>query len=164
MDQAHWPIALSLSFKFIEEGPWSYSASPLLFVPDPSWQSRRSASLPFPTPGMRIECVPTRALHHYLRGWRVCGTPSPDMCTYEQVGLTRYQVRMAMGSGWWCVPGKSGFQGGATQSLLPCTEKVPVVRGVTRYRVYPIKSSTFRLIGELKFLFNFNRRRAIEIN
>ncbi len=49
--QAQWLIALSLSFKVIGiylgvqpsyRGPQSHSASPLLFVPDPSWQSPRS--------------------------------------------------------------------------------------------------------------------------
>ncbi len=66
--QAHWLITLSLSFKVIKAylgiqppywGSRSHSASPLLFVPDPSWQYSRSASLPFPTLGVRIECVVT---------------------------------------------------------------------------------------------------------
>ncbi len=65
--QACWPIASYLSFKFIGDclgvqhpyqGSRSRSAKPLLFVPDPSWQSPRSASLPFPTPSIHIECVP----------------------------------------------------------------------------------------------------------
>ncbi len=64
--QARWPIALYLSFKFLEgylgvqppyRGPQFHSTSPLFFVPDPSWQNPRSASLPFPTPGIRIECA-----------------------------------------------------------------------------------------------------------
>ncbi len=55
--QAHWPIALSLLFKFLGgylgvkppfRGFRSCSVSPLLFVPGPSWQSPRFASLPFP--------------------------------------------------------------------------------------------------------------------
>ncbi len=54
--QARWPIALYLSFKFIGgylgvqpsyRGPQSRSASLLLFVLDPSWQSPGSASSPF---------------------------------------------------------------------------------------------------------------------
>ncbi len=36
--------------------------------------------------------VNTRALHYYLHGWRVPGTPSPGMCTYEPPGHTWYQV------------------------------------------------------------------------
>ncbi len=52
--QAYWPIALSLSFKFIGDylrvhspyrEPQSHSTSPLLFVPDLFWHSPRSASL-----------------------------------------------------------------------------------------------------------------------
>ncbi len=71
--QAHcWLNALYLLLKFIESylgvqppyrGPRSRSTSLLLFVPDPSWQSPRSVSLPFPTPGIRIECVPFLFLH-----------------------------------------------------------------------------------------------------
>ncbi len=64
--QAHWLIALSLSFKFIGgysavqlpyQGSWYCSASPLLFDPDPSWQNPISVSLSFPTQGIHIECV-----------------------------------------------------------------------------------------------------------
>ncbi len=61
-------IALSLPFKFIVGfsgvqppywEPQSHSASSLLFVPNPSRQSPSSAFLPFPTPRVCIECVPT---------------------------------------------------------------------------------------------------------
>ncbi len=64
--KTYWPIALYLSFKFIGRclevqppyrGPWSRSASSLLFVSDPSRQSPRSVSLPCPTRGIHIECV-----------------------------------------------------------------------------------------------------------
>ncbi len=73
--QVYWPIALYLSFKFIGDclgvqppywGPRSHSASPLLSVPDSSWQNPRSTSLPFPTPGIRIECAPTFSAPHLL--------------------------------------------------------------------------------------------------
>ncbi len=73
--QAYWTIALYLSFKFIHkglftnpspQGPRSCSVSPFLFVPDPSWQSSRSASLAFPTPGIRIECVPMFPFLHLM--------------------------------------------------------------------------------------------------
>ncbi len=66
--QAHWSIALSLSFKFIVgysavqpfyRGPQCRSTSPLSFAPDSSWQSPRSASLSFPMCGIHIECVST---------------------------------------------------------------------------------------------------------
>ncbi len=73
--QAYWPIALFLSFKFI--GSYSavqpayrglpyWSASPLLFDPDPPRQSPKSASISIPAPGIHIECVPT-FLHHISR-------------------------------------------------------------------------------------------------
>ncbi len=71
--QAYWPIVLYLLFKFIGSclkvqppyrGPRSRSASLLLFVSNPSWQSPRSASLPVPTPGIRIECVPMFSFLH----------------------------------------------------------------------------------------------------
>ncbi len=73
--QVNWPIVLYLSFKFIlgylgvqppYQGPRSRSASHFLFVPDPSWQSSRSASLPFLTPGIHIECVPTFPFLHRI--------------------------------------------------------------------------------------------------
>ncbi len=73
--QAHSPISLSLSFKFIRVylavqppywGPWSRSTPPLLFAPDPSSQSPRPASVPFPTPGIRIEYIPTFPFLHHI--------------------------------------------------------------------------------------------------
>ncbi len=73
--QARWLIALYLSFKFIGgylgiqppyRGPQYCSASPLLFVLDPSRQSPRSASLPFPTPSIRIEYVPIFPFLHRI--------------------------------------------------------------------------------------------------
>ncbi len=73
--QACWPIALYLSFKYIGgylevqppyRGLWSRSASPTLFVLDLSWQSRRSASLPFPTPCICVECVTTFPFLHRI--------------------------------------------------------------------------------------------------
>ncbi len=51
---AHWSIPLRLPYR----GPQYCSASPLLLDPDPSWQSPRSVSLSFPTPGIHIGCVP----------------------------------------------------------------------------------------------------------
>ncbi len=68
-------IALYLSFKFIGgclgvrppyQRPQSRSASPLLFVPDPSWQSPTSASLPFPTPSIHIACVQMFPFQHRI--------------------------------------------------------------------------------------------------
>ncbi len=73
--QAYWPIALYFSFKFIGccleaqppyRGSRSRSASPLLFVPDPSWQKTRAASLLFPTLGIRIGCVPIFSFLHRI--------------------------------------------------------------------------------------------------
>ncbi len=73
--QAHWPIALYLSFKFIGgylgvqppyRGRRSRSASPLLFVLDLSGQNPKSASLPFPKPCICIECVPTFPFLHRI--------------------------------------------------------------------------------------------------
>ncbi len=75
---AHWSIAPYLSLKFIKgylgvlppyRGPRSHSASPLLFVLDPSWQNPSSTSLPFPTPGIRIECVPMFPFHLLHEGF-----------------------------------------------------------------------------------------------
>ncbi len=77
--QTLWPIALYLSFKFIGgylgvqppyQGQRSRSASPPLFVLDPSWLSPSSASLPFPTPGIRIEGVPTFPFLHRISRMR----------------------------------------------------------------------------------------------
>ncbi len=74
-DRSLLVLALYLSFKFIRDylgvqppyrGPQSRSAWPLLFVPDPSWQSPRSASLPFPTLGIHIECVPKFPFLHHI--------------------------------------------------------------------------------------------------
>ncbi len=73
--QTRWPFALYFPFKFIGgylgvqhpyRGPRYRSASSLLFVSDASWQSPRSASLPFPTLGIRIECVPTFPFQHRI--------------------------------------------------------------------------------------------------
>ncbi len=71
--QVRWPIALSLSFKFIPgcsavqfpyQRPQYYSVSPLLFDPDPSLQNPWSASLSFPTPGIYICVLTFPSLHH----------------------------------------------------------------------------------------------------
>ncbi len=94
--QARWPIAPYLSFKFIKgylgvslspyRGPRSRSASPLLFVLDPSWQNPRSASLPFPTPGIRIECVLMLTFLHRISCMRKsllsssCAACTADRC------------------------------------------------------------------------------------
>ncbi len=51
------PLPITLESNPLHWGPRCRSASPLLFVPDPSWQSPRSASLPFPTSGFHIECA-----------------------------------------------------------------------------------------------------------
>ncbi len=81
---ALWSVALSLSFKFIGyylgvqlpyQGPRSNSALPLLFVADPSWQSSRSESFPFPTPGIIIEYVPTFPFLHHISCMRSLGPP-----------------------------------------------------------------------------------------
>ncbi len=76
--QVYWPIALSLSFKFIGgssavqtvqppyRGPRYYSASLLLFAPNPFWQGPRSASLSFLTPGIHIQCIPTFPFFHRI--------------------------------------------------------------------------------------------------
>ncbi len=97
-------------------------------------------------------------------------TLSAGMCTYEQPDHTQYQVRVV--TGYHGVPGKRG------DWLLGVGY---LVREVTRYEMYPNKSSVFRLIDELNFFFiliaprrshtalnnYFNvvrdRRRAIEI-
>ncbi len=69
--KVYWPIALYL-FKFIGgclgvqpfyRGPRSHSASPLVFVPDPFWQSAR---LPFPILAIHIECVPMFSFLHCI--------------------------------------------------------------------------------------------------
>ncbi len=97
--RAHWPIALYFSFKFIEvylgvqpsyQRPRSRSASPFLFVLDPSWQSPRSTSIPFPTPGIRIEWVTTFPFLHHISFLResllfpTCAACSADW--YAQLG------------------------------------------------------------------------------
>ncbi len=72
--QGHWPIALSLSFKFMGRysafqhhyrEPQPRSVSPFFIGSDLSQQSPRFASLSFPTLEICIECVPKfRFLYH----------------------------------------------------------------------------------------------------
>ncbi len=57
-------------------GPQFHSASPLLFVLDPSWQNPRSASIPFPTPCIRIEYVPMFPFLHCISYIRESLLPS----------------------------------------------------------------------------------------
>ncbi len=78
-NQPCWPNALFLLFEFIVgypavqplyRGAQYCSVAPLLFDLDSSWQSWRSASLSFLTPGIHIECVPTFPSLHYISGTR----------------------------------------------------------------------------------------------
>ncbi len=91
--QVHWSIALYLSFKIIMGylgvqppycGLQSRSASLLLFVPDPTWQSPRSASLSFPMLGIRIECVLTFPFLYHISYMRESLLSSPyAACTAD---------------------------------------------------------------------------------
>ncbi len=70
--QTCWPVVLYLSFKFVVGclgvQPRSCPALPLLFVPNPWWQSPRSASLPFPMSGIHTKCILMFPfLHHISR-------------------------------------------------------------------------------------------------
>ncbi len=69
-----------------------------------------------PSDWLSRQSVFTSALHHYLHGWRLLGTPSPGMCTYELLGYTRYQI--------YPVPSKSGDW--VMRGVYP-------VQGVTEY-------------------------------
>ncbi len=112
--QASWTIALYLSFKFTRvylgvqppyRGSRSRSASPLLFVPDPSWQSSKFASLPFPTPGIRIECVPTFPFLHCISCMRESLLPSScAACTadgYARLGALPTFCNVSSPVYWW---------------------------------------------------------------
>ncbi len=108
--QAYCPIALYPSFRFIGgclgvqppyQCPRSRSASPLLFVPDPSWQNPRSASLPFPTLGIHIECAPMFPFLHCISSLcsphlvlHVLQTDMQDYEPYQHSAMFRVSLLM----------------------------------------------------------------------
>ncbi len=82
---AYRPIALYTSFNFIGScsgvRPLTESHNPpqprpLLIVPELFCQGPRSASLSFPTPGIRIECIPTFFFLHRISCKRESLLPS----------------------------------------------------------------------------------------
>ncbi len=92
------------------------------------------------------------------------GTLSPGMCTYEQLGHTWYQI---ISNTWYQVRRVTGYQRLPSERgyRVPGKSGERVLRGgylvrmVTRYQV-----CVFRLIGELKFLFYFDRMSHKSLN
>ncbi len=93
--------ACTRTFSFFCEGTLPYSsfkftgvfrspfflprASPLLFVPGPPLQSPRSASLPFRTLGIHVECVPMFSFLHRISSMReslLCAAYTADWCAW----------------------------------------------------------------------------------
>ncbi len=106
------PMAPSLLFKLIGlfrspafyRGPWSRSASPLLFVPDPSWESPRSFLDFNAGPRCKIMFNNSCTLFFWISHFCVTGThdyTAQSKCSYSPVTNLGYTTPSKLQNEMW---------------------------------------------------------------